>query len=463
MTTKEMNLTTHPEVASNLALIDIWIRARMAYSGVPGTSVAIVHDQELLYANGFGYADTARQKPATADTIYRIASHSKLFTAIAVLQLRDQGKVRLDDPLTDYLPWFKPQDSYPHSPTITLRHLLTHTSGLPREAGSGYWRDFNFPTTAEVQQRMPDLGQKIPSETEWKYSNLALTLAGEVVAAAAGQTFAAYVQQNILDPLHMDSSSVVFPAAQADRLATGYGRRMPDLTREALPFVDAKGMAAATGLSSTVNDMARFISWQLRLRVSDGSELLKASTLREMQRPQWVEADWQGGWGLGFYVEHKKDRDLVGHSGGYPGYVTRTLISPKEKIGVSVLTNALDGDPHLIAERVITWLAPAMKTAVKGEPAVEPDPGWARFEGTYRDLWGDFHVLYLDGKLKLVDPTVPDPKEEAFTLEPAQENSFILRGPGGGAIGETVRFELGVDGRAVRVKVGENWADRVTY
>ena len=296
MTTKEMNLTTHPEVASNLALLDIWIRARMAYSGVPGTSVAIVHDQELLYANGFGYADTARQKPATADTIYRIASHSKLFTAIAVLQLRDQGKVRLDDPLTDYLPWFKPQDSYPHSPTITLRHLLTHTSGLPREAGSGYWRDFNFPTTAEVQQRMPNLGQKIPSETEWKYSNLALTLAGEVVAAAAGQTFAAYVQQNILDPLHMDSSSVVFPAAQADRLATGYGRRMPDLTREALPFVDAKGMAAAAGLSSTVNDMARLCE-QFGLLASCGSdfhmpgtpwaELGTISPLPRNVRPVW--------------------------------------------------------------------------------------------------------------------------------------------------------------------------------
>jgi len=463
MTKEKSSLAGHPDVASNLALLEVWIQAHMAYSGLPAVTVAIVHDQELVYANGFGYADVASERRATPDTIFRIASHSKLFTAIAVMQLRDQGKLRLDDPLTDYLPWFKPPDGFPQSPAVTLRHLLTHTSGLPREAGSGYWIDFDFPTTPEVKDRMLGLGQKIPSETKWKYSNLALTLAGEVVTAVSGHSFEAYVRENILDLLEMNSTSVIFPPTQEELLATGYGRRMPDMSREVLPFVDARGMAAATGLSSTVNDMARLISWQLRLRDSDDSEVLKASTLREMQRVQWLEADWQSGWGLGFSIVHKKDRDLIGHGGGYPGYLTRTLISPKEKIGVVVFTNALDGEPVTISERIFEWLAPAIKTAVSGEEATEPDPDWAKFEGTYRERWADTHVLFLDGELKLVYPTVPDPKEEAFTLQPAGENSFTLKGNGGGPIGETVLFELGADGRAERVKLGDNWMVRAQY
>ncbi len=457
------NLASHPDVASNLALLEIWLQARMAYSGVPGVAVAVVHDQELIYSRGFGHADVAAGREATADTIFRIASHSKLFTAIAVMQLRDQGKVRLDAPLSDYLPWFTPGDDFPESPPVTLRQILTHTSGLPREAGSGYWIDFEFPTTNDVIERMPDLGQRLPSETKWKYSNLALTLAGEVVTVVSGQSFETYVQTHILEPLAMRSTSVVFPADQEERLATGYGRRMPDLIRETLPFVDARGMAAATGVSSTVNDMARFVSWQLRLRDSDDSELLKGSTLREMQRPQWVQPDWKSGWGLGFGIEHLADRDLIGHSGGYPGYVTRTLISPKEKIGVVVFTNALDGEPFMISERIFEWLAPAIKSAVKGEKAAEADPAWAVFEGTYRERWSDMHVLFLDGKLQMVYPAEPNPKENAYTLEPDGGRSFILQGEGGGPIAEPVLFELGPDGRAARVRLGDNWMERVTY
>ncbi len=464
MTPDNDSLVQHPDVASNLALLKIWIQARMAYSGVPGTTVAIVHDQELVYAKGFGFADVEKEVLATPDTIFRIASHSKLFTAIAIMQLREADKLHLDEPLAHYLPWFKPQDSFPHSPTISLRQILTHTSGLPREAGSGYWIDYKFPSTVEVMERMPRLGRKIPSETRWKYSNLALTLAGEVVAAVSGLRFADYVQQNILDPLDMRSTSVVIPAAHRDRLATGYGPRWPgELIREALPFIDAAGLAAATGLSSTVNDMARFMSWQFRLRDADGREVLKANTLREMQRIHWLDKDWQQGWGLGFSIVHKKDRDLIGHGGGYPGYLTLTQISPKEKVGVAVFTNALGADPGMISERAFEWLAPAIQTAVKGEPGTQPDPGWAKFEGTYRDRWGDSHVIFVDGKLMLVDPTVPDPKAEPSSLEPDGENRFKLEGPGYGSPGEAVYFDLDDSGRAARIHIGDLWMDRTTY
>jgi CubicO group peptidase (beta-lactamase class C family) len=329
----EGQITDHPAVASNLGLVEAWIEAQMAYRGLPGLTVGVVYDQELVYAKGFGYADVEAATPATPSTIYRIASHSKLFTAIAILQLRDAGQLSLDEPIATYLPWFQIQNSYEHAPPVTLRQILTHTSGLPREAGSGYWIDFDFPTLDEVRGRLQEQAMVFPPETRWKYSNLALTLAGEVVAEVSGQSFAEHVQEHIFDKLGMTGSSVVFPDEHEGRLAVGYGRRLPDGSRERFPFVDAVSMAAATGVSSSVEDMARFISWQFRLRDGGGTEVLRASTLREMQRVQWLEPDWDRAWGLGFEIFHTEGRDLIGHGGGYPGYRTATHISPEERWG----------------------------------------------------------------------------------------------------------------------------------
>jgi CubicO group peptidase (beta-lactamase class C family) len=288
VSSQQGDLAKHPLVASNLALLEVWLEAQRAYYGLPGVAVGIVYDQVLIYAKGVGYANLETQTPVTPQTIYRMASHSKLFTAIAIMQLRDQGKLNLDDPVKKYLLWFDIQNVYPHAAPITIRHLLTHTSGLPREAGSGYWTDFEFPTTQPVIERLSTQRTIYPSETRFKYSNLALTLAGEIVATVSQQPFAEYVQQHILDPLEMQSTSVVFPAENKERLATGYGRRLPNGTRAPLPFIDAKGMGAVAGLSSTIQDMAKFVSWQFRLRESNGAEILKANTLQEMQRVHWL-------------------------------------------------------------------------------------------------------------------------------------------------------------------------------
>lgn len=459
----------HPLVASNLALLEVWLEAQRAYYGLPGVAVGIVHDQALIYDKGIGHANLETQTPVTSQTIYRMASHSKLFTAIAIMQLRDQGKLSLDDPIKQYLPWFDLPNVYPQAVPITLRHLVTHTSGLPREAGPGYWTDFEFPTTQQVIERLSTQRTIYPAATRFKYSNLAVTLAGEIVATVSQQPFAEYVQQHILDPLDMQSTSVVLPAENKERLATGYGRRLPDGTRAPLPFIDAKGMAAATGLSSTIQDMAKFVSWQFRLRESNGTEVLKANTLQEMQRVQWLLPDWQNGSGLGFHIIHRAERDLIGHIGSYPGYLTATYVSPTEQIGVILLTNALDaqpypGQPWSITDRIFEWIAPAITKAVRGETgSTQPDPKWRQFEGTYRSIWADTHVLIIDGKLSMIDPTLPNPKLTMLTLEPISENTFKLEGVGFGFLGELVTFELGADGRARSVEVGGNRSLRTSY
>jgi CubicO group peptidase (beta-lactamase class C family) len=461
-------IAAHHSVASNLALLETWIEAQRAYFGQPGIAIGIVYGSDLIYAKGFGYADTEKKIPCTPNTIFRIASHSKMFTSIALMQLRDQGKLSLDDPVKKYLPWFSIRNTFPDAPPITIRNLLSHTSGLPREAGSAYWLDFDFPTRAQIIERLGKMQTVYPPDTRWKYSNLALALAGEIVTAVSGLPYEDYIARNILEPLEMRDASVIFPAGKRDRLAAGYGRRMPDGSRVVLPFVDAKGMAAATGLSCTVIDMAKFISWQFRLRESNKTEVLKASTLREMHRPQWVEPDWKSGWGIGFAILHGTERDLVGNGGGYPGFRTSTFFSTKEKTGVIVFTNSGDAEPYpgyvwSINDRIFEWVAPAIGRAARGETVPIPDPAWSRCEGVYRSLTVDTQVIVLDGTLAMVRPFTPNPKAGMLTLVPAGKDTFRIEGSGDGPLGELVTFEFGPDGKANTINIGVNPSKRVSY
>ena len=219
----------------------------------------------------------------TSSTLYRIASHSKLFTAILIMQLRDEGKLRLEDPVKDYLPEFSIAIKHPNAWSVTIRGLLTHSSGIPREAASANWQDFNFPTTAEVVERMKNQETILPSGDRFKYSNLAYGLMGMIIEKKSGLSFADYLEKNIMKPLGMEDSSVAIPDAHKAKLAVGYGKRMLDGSREVFPFVDAHALAVATGVTSSVTDMAKFVSWQLRLRENGGNGVLAAATLREIR------------------------------------------------------------------------------------------------------------------------------------------------------------------------------------
>ena len=145
----------HSSVADAISLLDLWIKEQMAYRQLPSLTIGIVYDQELIWAQGYGYADLERQAPATPRTLYRIASITKTFTATAIMQLRDAGRLRLDDPVVDYLPWFQLRNPFDQAPVVTIRHLLTHTAGLPREAAFPYWTDHNFPTREQIREALP--------------------------------------------------------------------------------------------------------------------------------------------------------------------------------------------------------------------------------------------------------------------------------------------------------------------
>ena len=450
-------VASDPDVLAAARLFSAWLEGQIAYRGLPGVAVGVVADQELVWSAGFGFADVAKNVPMTPATKFRMASHSKVFTATAIMQLREQGKLRLDDPVSKHLPWFTLKPAGDDDGPITIEQLLAHSSGLPREAGD-HWSTNNFPTTDEVRKLMADRQAAFPPATRWKYSNLAYTIAGMVIEATSGQSWASYLQANIFDPLGMSGSSVDKPVPG---LTVGYGRRMPDGTRAVIPFIDARGMGAATGLTSNVEDMAKFVSAQFRKGPRGGRQILSTGSLREMHRVRSLENNWTSGTGLGFGVNRYRDKTYVGHGGGYLGNTTMTSIQLDSKVGVIVLTNTNDSDPGFIARQLMHTVGEAVAKATTPKPAVVAwDPSWTRFAGLYRGAWGDQQVVALKDRLVLITPN-GDNVENPTTLEPLGGGRFKLVSPsGGGAVGEVVRF-VEENGRVVRMYVGDGFTDRV--
>src|SRR5277367_2271495 len=416
-----------PEVLGAERLFSAWLEGQIAYRGIPGVAVGVVSDQDLIWSKGFGFANLQAKLPMTASTKFRIASNSKLFTAIAIMQLREDGKLRLDDPVAKYLPWFKAKPAGDDDGPITIEQLLSHSSGLQREAGD-HWVSFDFPTAGQLQQLYADRQAAFAPAVRWKYSNLGFAVAGLIVEKVSGEKWADYVNQNIFKPLGMVGSSV---DKDVSDLAVPYGRRMPDGTREVLPFVDAKGMAAATGVTSDVEDMAKFMSAQFRRGPRGGAQVVSGASWREMLRVRSVEENWTSGTGLGFDVKRVKDKTYIGHGGGYPGNTTQTLIQLDDKVGVIVLTNTNDSNPSDIAQVLMSTVGQAVAKAANAKPVPAWDSGWERFAGLYRGRNGDLEVVLLNKKLVIIAPNAPT-LDNIVTLEPLGSGRFRFVAPTGG-------------------------------
>jgi len=451
----------NPRVAQAVELAKVWLDAERAYEQIPGLSVAIIRDQETLWGGGFGVTDLEKKTPASASTIYSICSISKLFTSVAVLQLRDEGKLRLDDAVSHHLPWFTALKRLkPEAGEITIEGLLTHASGLPRESDHPYWTapTFPFPTREEIIAGLSHQQALYPAETYFQYSNLGITLAGEVVSAASGRPYADYVREKILGPLGLASTTPEMPEAERGRrLATGYSSLTRSGTRTKMPFFQARGIAPAAGYASTVEDLGRFASWQFKTLAGGAQDVLKLATLREMQRVHWVDPEFETMWGLGFAVWRNKEKTFVGHGGSCPGYRSQLLLRPEEKIAVAVAANAMV-DAGAFAQGVYNIVAPVL--AAKAPE--KPDPDFSAYVGSYTGQpWtGESAIVaWEDG---LADLSLPndDPVNGLTKLRKTGEHTF-RRVRKNGDLGETIVFEMGTDGKATGLAWGENRRTRI--
>jgi D-alanyl-D-alanine carboxypeptidase len=454
--TATTSIAIDPDVLGAERLFSAWMDGQVAYRGLPGIAVGVVSDQQLVWSSGFGFADVKAKIPMTAQTNFRMASHSKLFTAIAIMQLREDGKLRLDDPVVKYLPWFTAKPAGDDDGPITIEQLLSHSSGLQREAGD-HWRSYEFPTEADLRRLYSERQAAFAPSVRWKYSNLAYAVAGLLIEAVSGEKWADYVDHHIYQPLGMTSSSV---DKNVPGLAVPYTRRMPDGTRDVIPFVDAKGMAAATGITSNVEDMARFVSANFRRGARGGAQIVSSGSWRELHRVRSVDETWVSGSALGFDVQRYNNRTYVGHGGGYPGNTTFTSLQLDDKVGVIVLTNTNDSNVGEMARQLMGTVGAAVAKAARGTPVtVAWDPTWARFAGLYRGVWGDQQVVLLNQKLVLITPNAAA-VDTSTTLEPLGGGRFRYTAPtGGGEVGEVVRF-VEVAGKPMRMFIGDNWIDK---
>lgn len=444
------SLIDNASVSAAIEVFDAWCEYTVHKREQPGVSIGIVYDQDLIWAKGYGHADLEKKIPATSSTAYRIASITKLFTATAILQLRDARKLQLDDPVVKHLDWFHLDDTFDDSPVITIRHLLTHTSGLPRELNALYWDDMDFPEHGEFVEMFQEASTILPRETELKYSNVGFNVLGEVVASVSGKPYPDYVKEYILEPLGMTGTEVM-PEEDMPTLARGYGFRRPGEPRRIESFFDKKAMAPSGNMASTVEDLAKFISLQFREGSAGGAQILKGSTLREMHRVHWLRPSWKSGWGLGWSVVNVEGQERITHGGSVPGYKTYVSAVAADKFGVIVLTNAEDGDPYSYAKNAWAIIAPAVKKATAvTEKIPTAESSWTSYVGDYQ--WSDgspVKVMVLNGELTLVDPTEDNPWEGRIRLEPVSEGVFKMKNQA--QKGELIRFEMDEHGKVKRI------------
>lgn len=444
-------MADHPRVKEAARLLEVWMQAQRDYEGIPGASLAVVHDQELVFAQGFGYAHVEEEIPATPSTMYSICSISKLFTSIGLMQLRDQGLLTLRDPVEEHLEWFDLRQQFPQAGPVTIEGILTHSSGLPREADAPYWSgpDYPFPTHQQIVEGLDNQEMLYPARTHFQYSNLGLTLAGEVLMARSGMAWRDYVQEHILGPLGMENTATEhLDELRGGQLATGYSARQRDGTRLVIPPYQVRGIGPAAGMLSTVEDLAKFASWQFRVLEGGDEGILDRNTLREMYRVHWQEPDGNTSWGIGFSVSQRDGKTFVGHGGSCPGYESNLTIRPQDRIATTFMTNGRRVSASRFARTAHDIMAPAIKAAVEDPHGGEaPDPTLESFTGLYtRPLGTESAVLTWEGQLVIIGLPTSDPLDGMTRLKHMEGNSF-RRVRSGGELGEEYLFEEGPDGR----------------
>jgi len=453
-----------PRVQRALAAYEVWVEAQRAHNRMPGVSAAIVHDQEMIWSGGFGYAEIKTGRRATASTLYSICSISKLFTSIGVMQQRDAGKFSLDTPVQEILPWFEIQEEHADAGRATVEGLLTHSAGLPRETAHPYWTgpDFPFPSREAVMDGVQTQQTLYPASTYFQYSNLGLALAGEIVVATSGEDYGAYIRQHILDPLGMNATYPEIPVERlGDDLARGYTPIPRGGEREPMDPFQAHGIAPAAGFASSVEDMARFASWQMRLLDAGGTEVLDANTLREMHRVHWVDPDWSVHWGLGFSVQRADDKTIVRHGGACPGFFSNFAMIPEDKIAAIAAINAMGVNSGAFTAAAFALVGPAIQAVVASPGEGSPsDPDLDEYLGIYRSAWGEQAVVLWEDSLATMGLPTSNPMEALSQLVRGDGDTFH-RERSDGALGESLIFERNAAGEIVSFSQHGNQSQKV--
>lgn len=435
---------------------------------VPGIAVAIVKDGQVVMEQGFGLREIGKPDKVDAHTLFAIASNTKAFTAASLQQLTEQGKLKMDDRVIDYLPWFRMSDPYV-THEMRIRDLLAHRSGLSLGAGDLlYWPPTSY-TTRDVVEHLREVPLKNGFRSHYAYDNILFAVATLVIEKVSGQSYADYVRDHIFQPVGMDESLIdkTYLKPGMD-VATGYAPYNFGPIKSVSPMAWLNDPGAG-GIYASVHDLAKWMNVQLaggalppgadgkpRRLFSESSHrqmwsMLTPITIHQAPIPelQSLEPDFYG-YGEGWFLSDYRGQKLVWHTGGWPGFVSRVTMVPGLHLGVVVLTNQQSGaafnsitwrvlDAYLNPARKTDWVAVYAKAVKKSEAGADqslakheaardkhskPSLPLAKYAGTYRDPWyGDVVISDEHGKLRLrFSKTV----QLIGTMLPWQHDSFIV-------------------------------------
>jgi CubicO group peptidase (beta-lactamase class C family) len=318
------------------------IEQGMREQKIPGMAVGVVKDGRLVYSLGFGVMELVEDglgepKPVTPETLFHMASITKPFVATSVMQLVEQGRVDLDAPVTKYVPYFRLKD--PRYQSITVRHMLTHTSGMP-DVEDYLWNkpEYDDGALERYVRSLTDKKLRWDPGTQFAYSNMAYEVLGDLVSKVSGVSMEDYVDEHILKPLGMTSSTLLIKKADPSKLAAGHSQGRGGAVKAVQFYPYNRAHTPSSDLHSNVVDMARWAIANMNRGELDGHRILKTSTYDVM----WKRAtppDAKANVGISWFLSEADGEQRVSHNGGDDGFLTALVMVPARKTAFICMTN----------------------------------------------------------------------------------------------------------------------------
>ena len=435
-------MTEHPAwLAPALAYIESWLGYQTRTTEQPGVALAVAYKGDVALDVAFGWADHAAGEALTPRHRFRVASHSKSFTATAIMKLREQGRLKLDDTAGHSV-----SGLHPDVAAATLTQLLSHTAGILRDGpDSAYWVDRKpFLDEAELRAELA-LAPAIASTTRLKYSNHGFGLLGLVIEAVTGEPYGVWVKREVVDAAGLAETTPDVPTNGP--LAGGHSGKALLGRRLVFPGDQSThALAAATGFVSTAADLARFFA---QLSPNAQTSVLSVASRREMSRAQWTDP-WSLApqkYGLGTISGAFDGWDWFGHSGSFQGYVTRSAVIPEHDLSLSCLTNAADGLSGL-------WLDGSLAILKRFKDDGAPNADLADWSGRWWSVWGPTDLVPIGEKLILGLPSLANPVAKAAELTvTGPDEARISQSGAFGSYGEAAQLIRGADGTVIEVRL----------
>jgi D-alanyl-D-alanine carboxypeptidase len=431
-------------LAPALDYVATWMDHQMRQARLPGVAIAVAHAGTIVLDRAFGVANLATGEALTPAHRFRVASHSKTFTATAIMKLHEAGRLRLDDTAGTHV-----HGLHKAVARATLRELLSHTGGIIRDGtDAGQWQDRRpFLNEKELRAALAE-APILPANTRMKYSNHGFGLLGLVIAAVTGESYDDWVAREVVAACGLANTQPDAPVATTTPFARGHSTHMLLGERFVIPADNpANALASATGFISTAGDLVRFFG-QLSPRAK--TSLLSVESRREMSRKHWRIPDMsiERHYGLGTIHGQSGNWAWFGHSGGFQGVVTQTAVVADEGLAVSVLVHATDGLPALLVDGALR----SFQAFAENGP---PSKRVADWSGRWWSGWGVNDLVPMGGKVMVALPGQLNPFLDAAEITVTGPDAGRISKAGGfGSHGETARLVRNRAGEVSEIWLG---------